>query len=108
MKKILLITILTLGPLQAQTTFQYELSKGEVHIYLGEEFEEPGHFALHLLIAVWKPDYSLVAAVAIETADSINGRFEIRDWGARLTGCFVGYFFNRYIVKQPIKEKTKC
>jgi len=101
MKKILLITILSLSPLQAQTTFQYELSqKKPVNVYFGEESEVISHFLIHSLIGAWRPDYSLIAAIAIETADTINGRFDAKDWGARLTGCFVGYLFNKYIFKK--------
>jgi len=104
MKTILLITMLSLSPLQAQTTFQYELSrKKPVNVYFGEEFEVISHFSIHLLIATWRPDYSLIAAIAIETADTLNGRFDAKDWGARLTGCFVGYLFNRYIFKKNKK-----
>jgi hypothetical protein len=98
MKKILFITILTVSPLVAQTTFQYKLrQKDPVNVYFGEEFEVISHFSIHLLIGVWRPDYSLVAAIAIETADTLNGRFDAKDWGARLTGCFVGYFLRRVI-----------
>lgn len=100
MKTILFITILSLSPLQAQTTLQYELRQKEVNVYFGKDFEVISHFSIHLLIATWRPDYSLVAAIAIETADTLNGRFDAKDWGARLTGCFVGYFFNRYIFKK--------
>jgi len=103
MKKILLITILSLSPLQAQTTLQYELRQKEVNVYFGKDFEVLSHFSIHLLIGTWRPDYSLVAAIAIETADTLNGRFDAKDWGARLTGCFVGYFFNRYIFKKKAK-----
>jgi len=104
MKKILLITILTFGSLEAQTTLQYELRQNKgIHIYFGKEFEDISHFSVHLLIGIWRPDYSLVAAIAIETAETFNGRFDIEDWGARLTGCFVGYFFNRYIFKKTKK-----
>jgi len=99
-KITLLITILTLSPLQAQTTLKYELRQKEVNIYFGKDFEAISHFSVPLLIGAWRPDYSLVAAVAIETADTFNGRFDAKDWGARLTGCFVGYLFNRYIFKK--------
>ena len=102
MKKILLITILSLSPLGAQTTFQYALTHnaGKFTVYFGEGYEEISHFTIHTLIGMWRPDYSLVAALAIEISDTANGRFDVRDWGARLTGCFVGYFFNRYIFKK--------
>jgi len=72
MKKILLITILSLSPLGAQTTLQYELRQKEVNLYFGKDFEVLSHFSVHLLIGIWRPDYSLVAAIAIETADTLN------------------------------------
>jgi len=101
MKKILLITILTFSPLGAQTTLQYALTQDrKFTIYFGEGYEEISHFAAHTLIGMWRPDYSLVAAIAIETADTMNGRFDVRDWGARLTGCFVGYFLNRHLFRK--------
>ena len=42
-------------------------------------------------------------SLAIELADTANGRFDIEDWGARLTGCFVGYVLNRYLFMNKIK-----
>jgi len=101
MKTIILLVALTSTPLIAQTTFQYVLTNdaGKFTIYFGEGYEEISHFAIHALIGLWRPDYSLIAAIAIETADSVNGRFDIRDWGARLTGCFVGYFLNRHLFR---------
>jgi len=87
--------------LQAQTTLQYELRQEKgVNVYFGKDFEVLSHFSVHLLIGTWRPDYSMIAAIAIETADTLNGRFDAKDWGARLTGCFVGYLLNRYIFKK--------
>jgi len=100
MKTIIFLIAFTSTPLVAQTTFQYALTQErKFTIYFGEGYEGISHFTMHTLIGIWRPDYSLVAALAIETADTVNGRFDVRDWGARLTGCFVGYFFNRYIFK---------
>jgi len=108
MKPILFIIMLTFSPLEAQTTLQYEMSqRKDVSIYFGEDFEVISHFSVHLLIGSWRPDYSLVAAIAIETADTLNGRFDAKDWGARLTGCFVGYFFNKYIFKKKNNAKKE-
>jgi len=100
MKTIILLIVLTSTPLMAQITLQYALTQErKFTIYFGEEYEEISHFTVHALIGMWRPDYSLVAALAIETADTVNGRFDVRDWGARLTGCFVGYFLNKHLFR---------
>ena len=101
MKPIIFLIALTSTPLIAQTTFQNALTEDrKFTIYFGEGYEEISHFTMHTLIGIWRPDYSLVAAIAIETADTMNGRFDVRDWGARLTGCFVGYFLNRHLFRR--------
>lgn len=105
MKNHLLIALLFISvSLEAQTTFTLEgRPPPSKTIYFGSEVEGVSHFSLHLLIALWRPDYSLVAAVAIELADTANGRFDIEDWGARLTGCFAGYIFKRFLFGNKIK-----
>ena len=101
MKTIILSIVLMSTPLAAQTTFQHALThdNGESTVYFGKGYEGISHFTIHALIGTWRPDYSLIAAIAIETADTVNGRFDIRDWGARLTGCLVGYFLNRRLFR---------
>ncbi len=107
MKHILIIgaTMAFFVPVYGQQTLSYQLThitnannnNGSYTIYFGEGYEELSHFSIHMLIAMWKPKYSLIAAVAIETADTLNGRFDQRDWGARLVGVFVGFVFNQYL-----------
>ncbi len=111
----ILTTIAIWTPIHAQQTLQYQLHtnnsinnnnahNGKFNIYFGEGYEELSHFTLHTLIAIWKPEYSLIAAIAIETADTMNGRFDQRDWGARLVGVFVGFILNQYLFNHNIRR----
>jgi len=100
---IFLIALFISLPLTAQTTFTFENHTSQRTIYFGNQFEGITHFTLHAVIGSWRPDYSLVAAVAIEMSDTVNGRFDVEDWGARLAGCFVGYILNRYLFGNKVK-----
>jgi len=72
----------------------------KIQLYFGEKYEPITHFGIHFLIATWRPKYSLIAAVSIETADTLGGRFELKDWISRLSGCMAGYLVNRFIFKR--------
>lgn len=103
----ILIAMAVWTPIHAQQTLLYQLNtkmytnynNAKFTIYFGEGSEELSHFTLHMLIAIRWPKVSLIAAIAIETADTMNGRFDERDWGARLVGVFVGFMFNQYLFK---------
>lgn len=95
--------------LVAQTTFEYTLIRQDnrVDVYFGEESELISHIIIHAAIGAWNPKYSLIAAISIETADTINGRFDVNDWGARLVGCLVGFFINKHLFKKGELKKWK-
>ena len=86
-KVMVFLILITSVPVVAQTTFKLYLVTENPPVYFGEKYEGMSHFSIHFLIGIWRPDYSFVAAIAIEMADTINGRFDARDWGARLAGC---------------------
>jgi len=71
----------------------------KIELYFGEKYEPVTHFGIHFLIATWRPKYSLIAAISIETADTLGGRFELKDWMSRLSGCVAGYLVKRFIFK---------
>ena len=96
-KEMVFLIMIMAVPAVAQTTFKLYLVTENPAVYFGEKYEGVSHFSIHFLIGIWKPDYSFVVAIAIEMADTINGRFEARDWGARFTGCLAGYIFNRFL-----------
>ncbi len=78
----------------------YLTASNKVQIYFGEKYESVTHFGIHFLIATWRLKYSLIAAVSIEAADTLGGRFELRDWTFRLSGCIAGYLVKRFIFKR--------
>jgi len=90
------ILFLTFGSVRADVA----PASNQVQVYFGEKYEPITHFGIHFLIATWRPKYSLIAAISIETADTLGGRFELRDWTFRLSGCMVGYLVKRFIFKR--------
>ncbi len=100
--------LLLVGSLAAQpdpVQFELRIPREKVQLYFGEKYENATHFGLHFGIALWRPDYSLVAAVSIETAQTLGGRFELNDWISRLGGCLAGYLVKRFIFKT--KKRTR-
>jgi len=76
--------------LRQEAKFEF---KGQ--IYFGKKYEVPSHIIIHFLIGMWRVDYSIVAAISIETAEAANGKFEIKDVAARLGGCLGAYLVKR-------------
>lgn len=62
-------------------------------IYFGKAWEPVTHIGIHFAIGLWREDYSLVAAIAIEGADTLNGKFELLDIVARLGGVALSHIF---------------
>lgn len=77
-------------------------------IYFGKRYENITHIGVHFFISIWKPKYSLIAAISIEGADTINGKFDLNDWIARLSGCMSGYLFKKYILKRRKKQMNEA
>ncbi len=71
-------------------------------LYFGKKYEAVTHVGIHLAIGLWRPDYSLVAAISIETAQTISsGKFEADDLAYRVGGALAGY-----IIKKGMRRKT--
>ena len=102
MKRVIfwICVVSILGLLSCDEAIASSPLSSQVEIYFGEKYEPVTHFGIHFLIATWRPSYSLVAAISIEMADTLGGRFELRDWTFRLSGCMVGYLFKRFIFKR--------
>lgn len=105
----LVVLLLTSGPALASNTDYANQAlfspARKVQIYFGEKYEPLTHFGIHFVIATWRPRDSLIAAISIETADALGGRFELRDWTFRLSGCLAGYLVKRFIF--GLNEKRK-
>jgi len=100
LKVIIVVLILISVPVYSQEIKLNLLSKTEPAIYLGKDKEWITHFSIHTVIAIWRPEYSLIATISIETADILNGRFDLDDWVARLSGCISGYLIKKLILSK--------
>ena len=97
---IVLILMSFSVPVYSQGLRLKAISKSEPEIYFGKDKEFITHFFLHTAIATWRPEYSLIATISIETADTLNGRFDLNDWVARLSGCLTGYLIKKFILSK--------
>jgi len=94
------------SPVYSQVEFRRELlvfkktQFNSLPVYFGKNNESLTHFGIHAALALWRPDYSFIIAVSIETADTLNGRFDLDDWVFRLSGCLTGYLFKRFILRR--------
>ncbi len=76
-----------------QTPDRFDVSR----LYFGEKNEIATHLFTHFAIGLWRVDFSIVAAIAIEASDTINGKFEIKDWLSRIGGALYAYLFKKFI-----------
>ncbi len=68
-------------------------------IYFDRKYEYITHVGVHFVIGLYRVDYSLISVIAIEGADTINGRFEWEDWTSRLSGTILSFIVKKYIFK---------
>ncbi len=83
-------------PQNQKSRFEFESKK--IELYFGKEHEAITHFSIHFLLGLWRADYSIVAAFAIEISEAVNGRFELDDLLTRLSGCLSAYIFKKYLL----------